>query len=44
MGLLVSMFVDGSEVDFDRMLSLNLIKKSGNGYTLTDYGKSFLPY
>ena len=39
---LVDYFVDGTEVDFSEMLSLGLIEKNGDGYSLTQYGKSFL--
>jgi len=39
---LVAYFVDGSDVDFAKMLSLGLIKNIGVGYYLTEYGKSFL--
>ena len=39
---LVQYFVDGTEVNFVELLSLNLIEKNGNGYSLTNYGKSFL--
>jgi hypothetical protein len=39
---LVQYFVDGTEVDFNQMLELNLIKPSCGGYCLTDLGKSLL--
>jgi hypothetical protein len=39
---LVDYFVDGTKVDFSQMLSIGLIQKNGDGYSLTDYGKSFL--
>lgn len=39
---LVDNFVDGSEVDFDEMLSFGLIEKSEDGFVLTEYGRSFL--
>jgi hypothetical protein len=39
---LVDYFVDGADVDFNQMLSMGLIKRNGEGYSLTDYGKSFL--
>jgi len=42
MKTLVEYFVDGTEVDFYRMLSLGLIKSLDGGYALTEYGKSFL--
>jgi hypothetical protein len=44
MKLLVEYFVDGTEVDFDLMLLLDLIKKDGNGFSLSNYGKSFLSH
>jgi hypothetical protein len=39
---LVQYFVDGTEVDFKKMLSFGLICPAGGGYVLTDFGKSFL--
>lgn len=42
MKLLVEFFVDGAEVDFTEMLSLGLVEKNDGGYSLTEYGKSFL--
>jgi len=39
---LVEYFVDGTEVNFNQMLSLGLIQKNGIGYSLTQYGRSFL--
>jgi len=42
MHLLVSYFVDGSQVDFNQLLGLNLIQPCGGGFRLTAYGKSFL--
>jgi hypothetical protein len=39
---LVDYFVDGTEVDFQQMLSLGLICTFKDGYVLTDFGKSFL--
>lgn len=39
---LVEYFIDGTEVNFDEMLSLGLIQANGNGYSLTNYGRSFL--
>jgi len=40
--LLVTLFVDGSEVNYLEMLDLGLIAQVQGGYVLTDYGKSFL--
>jgi predicted transcriptional regulator len=42
--LLVTLFVDGSEVDYLEMLDLGLIARVQGGYVLTDYGKSFLTH
>lgn len=39
---LVKMFVDGSEVDFHEMTELGLIRQAGDGFVLTEFGKSFL--
>lgn len=39
---LVEYFVDGTDVDFNKMMSLGLIEKKDGGYSLTTYGKSFL--
>ena len=39
---LVQYFVDGSEVDYDQMLSLQLIRKQVGGYVLTQLGRSYL--
>lgn len=39
---LVQYFVDGTEVDFFDLLALGLIKQNNVGYSLTEYGKSFL--
>ena len=39
---LVQYFVDGAEVDFDQMLSLQLIRKQDGGYVLTQLGQSYL--
>ena len=40
--LLVTLFADGSEVDYLEMLDLGLIARVQGGYVLTDYGKQFL--
>jgi hypothetical protein len=39
---LVDYFVDGADVDFNQMLSMGLIQRNGEGYSLTQYGASFL--
>jgi hypothetical protein len=35
---LVSLFVDGSDVDYQLMLDLGLIRHARNGFVLTDKG------
>jgi hypothetical protein len=39
---LVELFVDGSQVDYKLMLSLNLIAQIDDGYVLTDKGRVLL--
>lgn len=40
--LMVQYFVDGSEVNCEKMHELGLVSKNGNEYTLTDHGKTFI--
>lgn len=42
MKTLVEYFVDGTEVDFSLMLSLDLIQPYRKGFVLTEFGKTFL--
>jgi hypothetical protein len=39
---LVSLFVDGSDVDYQLMLDLGLIRRAREGFVLTNKGAAFV--
>jgi hypothetical protein len=41
---LVAYFVDGTEVDFHKMLDVGLIEQINDGFVLTSFGRSFLDF